>query len=206
MVRSAGNDRALGANANDDGYPSDPRVIAVAAVNINGRAADYSDPGACVLVSARAATPPRRRTACSPPICLEVTAQMRSCFSRRYVDLSDYNFYNQFTGTEGFTGTTLRPRRTCWHRGLDAGANPSLNYRDVQQILVLASRHVDFADPDLTTNGAGFRVSHNVGFGVPDAGVAVSLARSWTNRPPLTNVTSLPMIHSQFLMMGCACS
>jgi hypothetical protein len=32
-------------------------------------------------------------------------------------------------------------------------------------------------------------VSHNAGFGVPDAGVAVSLARSWPNRPPLTTVT-----------------
>ena len=59
----------------------------------------------------------------------------------------------------------------------------------MQQILLLASRHYDFADPDLSTNGAGFRVSHNVGFGVPDAGVAVELARRWTNRPPLTNVT-----------------
>src|SRR5579872_1931205 len=37
MVRSAGNDRAMGANADDDGYPSDPRVIAVGAVRFEGR-------------------------------------------------------------------------------------------------------------------------------------------------------------------------
>src|SRR5947208_10528106 len=68
-------------------------------------------------------------------------------------------------------------------------ANPNLTYRDVQQILLLCSRHFDLADPDLVTNGAGFQVSHNDGFGVPDAGVAVNLARSWSNRPPQTKVT-----------------
>src|SRR6185436_21034169 len=50
-------------------------------------------------------------------------------------------------------------------------------------------RHFDLADPDLRTNGAGFRFSHNVGFGVPDAGQAVFLARNWVNRPPLASVT-----------------
>jgi len=49
-----------------------------------------------------------------------------------------------------------------------------LTCRDVQQILILSSRHFDLADPDLRTNGAGFRFSHNVGFGVPDAGRAVT--------------------------------
>jgi hypothetical protein len=53
---------------------------------------------------------------------------------------------------------------------------------------VLSARHSDLADPDLIVNGAGFQVSHNDGFGVPDAGVAVALARSWPNRPPLTNL------------------
>jgi hypothetical protein len=36
------------------------------------------------------------------------------------VDLSDYNFYNQFTVTEGFSGT-LAHAAYRWHRGLDAG-------------------------------------------------------------------------------------
>src|SRR5439155_22135497 len=39
--------------------------------------------------------------------------------------------------------------------------------------------------------GAGFRVSHNVGFGVPDAGRAVTLARMWANRPPATTAPTL---------------
>jgi subtilisin-like proprotein convertase family protein len=59
----------------------------------------------------------------------------------------------------------------------------------VQQILINSARHWDMADPTLTTNGAGYRVSHNVGFGVPDAGLAVALARGWPNLPPATSVT-----------------
>jgi subtilisin-like proprotein convertase family protein len=56
-------------------------------------------------------------------------------------------------------------------------------------VFVLASRHYDFSDPTLITNGAGLRVSHNLGFGVPDTGLAVNLARRWSNRPPTTTVT-----------------
>ena len=52
MVRSAGNGRSDGASANEDGYASDPRVIAVAAVLMDGRSASYSEFGSCVLVAA----------------------------------------------------------------------------------------------------------------------------------------------------------
>ncbi|HWQ92946.1 MAG TPA: proprotein convertase P-domain-containing protein, partial [Clostridia bacterium] len=58
-----------------------------------------------------------------------------------------------------------------------------LTYRDVQQILALAARHFDFADPGLQTNGAGYLISHNVGFGVPEAAQAVALALRWSSRP-----------------------
>src|SRR2546429_4611877 len=58
MVRSAGNGRASeiptqSDNANDDGYANDPRAICVASVRRdNGRAATYSNRGACLLVAA----------------------------------------------------------------------------------------------------------------------------------------------------------
>ena len=78
-----------------------------------------------------------------------------------------------------------RPRRSADWRPLLLSVNPELTYRDVQMILALASRHADQVDPDLTSNGAGLRVSHNVGFGIPDAGYAIDLARRWNHRPPL---------------------
>ena len=52
MVRSAGNGRESGINANDDGYANESGAICVASVGRNGRAATYSNPGACVLVAA----------------------------------------------------------------------------------------------------------------------------------------------------------
>ena len=45
MVRAAGNLRTTEVNADDDGYPNDPRVIAVGAVRIDGRVASFSNPG-----------------------------------------------------------------------------------------------------------------------------------------------------------------
>src|SRR5262249_23588024 len=68
-------------------------------------------------------------------------------------------------------------------------ANTNLTARDVQHILAQSARHYDFADPSVRTNGAGFRFSHNVGFGIPDAGFAVQLAKGWSNRPPIKQVT-----------------
>src|SRR5206468_9160680 len=99
-------------------------------------------------------------------------------------DLADYCF-----DSTGFSGTSASAPQISGLAALILSANPALTYRDVQQILILSARHFDLTDPDLKTNGAGFRVSHNVGFGVPDAGQAVALARSWTNRPPLASVT-----------------
>jgi subtilisin-like proprotein convertase family protein len=53
----------------------------------------------------------------------------------------------------------------------------------VQQILLLSANQRDPADPDMQRNGAGLLASHNTGFGVPDSGFAVWLAKHWRNRP-----------------------
>ena len=179
MVHSAGNGREGGMNANDDGYANDPRVICVASVRQGGRVATYSNPGACVLVAAPGGdddigifTTDRRGSGGDNPLGLG------DDFADR-----DYVFSSRVVGTS-FSAPQIS--------GLVAlllSANPNLTWRDVQQILILSARHFDLADPDVKTNGAGFRVSHNVGFGVPDAGQAVALAQRWVNRPLLATVT-----------------
>ena len=184
MVRSAGNDRTLGGNANDDGYPSDPRAIAVAAVRIDGRVTSYSEPGACLLVGAPSGDLDTNPTGLFTTDLLGTDGVNSFNFFPPNEDLSGYVF-NSF----GFSGTSAAAPQIAGVAALVLSANTNLTYRDVQQILILSSRHFDLADPDLTTNGAGFQVSHNVGFGVPDAGVAVDLARSWSNRPPPISVT-----------------
>jgi subtilisin family serine protease/subtilisin-like proprotein convertase family protein len=182
MVRSAGNDRMLGANANDDGYPSDPRVIAVAAMRRDGRAANYSEPGASLLVSGPAndSTQPFQLFTTD---LLGTDGRNTLNYFPPFQDLNGYIF-----DALGFSGTSAAVPHISGLAALMLSVNTNLTYRDVQQILILSSRHYDFADPDLSPNGAGFLVSHNVGFGLPDAGQAVQLARSWSNRPPLTNV------------------
>ena len=187
MVRSAGNNRLQGANCNDDGYPSDPRVITVAAARIDGRIASSSEPGACILVSA-----PSGDSGLNGLFSTDLLGQdgVNAIFycppsnpHCQYEDLPNYVF-----DALGFTGTSAAAPQIAGVAALILSANTNLTYRDVQQILIFASRHFDFADPDLITNGAGFRVSHNSGFGVPDAGAAVKLARSWSNRPPATHL------------------
>lgn len=189
MVRSAGNDRYVAAQgilarADDDGYPDDPQVIAVAAVKKNtSRVTSYSEPGACILVAA-----PSGDVDADPNAFPILTTDLLGLDGVNQIgyfppnqDLSGYAF-NAF----GFTGTSAAAPQIAGIAALVLSKNSGLGYRDVQQILALSARHFDFADPDIVTNGAGLRVSHNVGFGIPDAGHSVWLASIWSNRPPLT--------------------
>ena len=178
MVRSAGNDRALGASADDDSYPSDPRVITVGAIRRDGRVTSYSEPGACVLVAA-----PSGDTGFPSLFTSDISGTLGVNQISFFNDLADYA-YNIF----GFSGTSAAAPLVSGMGALLISANTTLTYRDVQQILIQSSQQVDFADPDISQNGAGFRVSHNAGYGIPDAGVAVRFAKQWINRPAPTNV------------------
>ena len=178
MVRAGGNQRDIWDNVNDDGYALNPRVVAVAAVRRDGRAASYSTPGAPLLVAA----PSGDFSEGFPG--LFTTDRQKSQGYNSSTNEPDYTF-----GMDGFSGTSAATPQIAGVVALILAANTNLSYRDVQQILIHSARHFDRADPDLTTNGAGFAVSHNDGFGVPDAGLAVRLARRWINRPPLTQLT-----------------
>lgn len=190
MVRSSGNMRTGPSSfqgvgdANLDGYANDPHAIAVAAVNITGHFANYSTPGACVLVAA-----PGGESSSGNSI---FTTDPVGVNGRNFSgspddpDLADY-----IAGSIPFYGTSAAAPLISGVVALVLSVRPELSYRDVQQILVLSARHTDAADADIRPNGAGFRVSHNTGFGVPDAGVAVRLAQTWPLRPALTRVTAL---------------
>jgi subtilisin-like proprotein convertase family protein len=178
MIHSAGNARDSALNVNDDGYANDPRIIAVASVRADGRAASYSNPGACLLVAAPGGDSDRA--------IFTTDRQGAAGFNTGVYtnDFADYVFNNTVIGT------SFSAPQISGLAALILSANPNLTYRDVQQILILSARHFDLADPGLRTNGAGLRFSHNVGFGVPDAGQAVARAQNWPNRPALTSVTA----------------
>ena len=183
IVRAAGNYRALLMSANDDGFANDPRVISVAAVRQDGLVCSYSSPGTCILVGAPSgdSNPDEGDPAATPDV--------------RTTDRTGDSGYSRGTGDPanytGFDGTSASSPQVAGVAALIVSANTNLTYRDVQHILALSARHTHLTDPAMTTNGAGFRVSHNVGFGMPDAGVAVELARGWSlsNRPAPVRIT-----------------
>lgn len=193
MVRAAGNYRENRNNSNDDGYAADPRAVVVAAVRFDGRAARYSSPGANLLVAAPSGDPQTLDDPSDYPSLFTTDRQGANGYNpNTYTnDLADYGF-----GATGFSGTSGATPLVSGIVALMLSVNTNLTYRDVQQVLILSSRHFDLADPDVVTNGAGLRVSHNVGFGVPDAVEAVRLAQRWPNRPPLTR-TSLTLTNIQ---------
>jgi hypothetical protein len=190
MVRPAGNVHAdastgdwFGRNVNDDAFASDPRVITVAAARNDGRVTSYSSRGAPILVAGLSGdlaqgfpnvfTTDRIGTLGFNPVTFPTEPE-----------LSDYVF-----GSFGFTGTSASAPMVSGICALILSTNPNLTYRDVQQILVHASRHIDKGDPDLRRNGAGYWVNHRVGYGIPDAGEAVRLAETWQNRPAVVQRT-----------------
>jgi subtilisin family serine protease/subtilisin-like proprotein convertase family protein len=181
MTRASGNEREDAANANDQAYTGDPRVITVAGVRITGRVASYSTPGASVLVAA----PVGDTGMDAPPTTDRVGSSFGYNAGTFFLDDSADYAFNALSPQ----GTSFAAPQIAGLGALLLGANTNLAIRDLQQILALAARHYDFADRDLATNGAGLRVSHNLGYGVPDAGLAVRLAQVWSNRPPATTLT-----------------
>src|ERR1043166_3710971 len=188
MVRSGGNLRLNGVNANDSGYAADPQVIAVGAARLDGRVATYSQPGACLLLAA-----PSGDTSFSNTYYGLFTTDLTGIrgadpfnFFPPNQSLSDYVF-----DALGFSGPSASAPLVAGVAALILSANTNLSYRDVQQVLIHSARHFDPGDPDLTTNSAGFIVSHNQGFGVPDAGLAVALAKNWPSRPAAIRVTAV---------------
>ena len=187
LVFAAGNDAPDTGDANANGYTSDARVITVGAVRSDGRVTKYSNRGACVLVAAPGGEINDVGGLDASFPTLFTTDRQGSLGYNTGVypnDLADYAFDDT-----GFVGTSGSAPQIAGLVALILGAKTNLTYRDVQQILIHASRHFDFHDGDLATNGAGFHVSHGAGFGLPDAGFAVRLAKQWVNRPAPTTLT-----------------
>ena len=180
MVRVSGNMRSSDWSAHDDGYSNDPRVVTVGAVDATGRVSGFSNAGACVLCAGLIG-----EVAGDNPV--HSTDRMGSLGWNRKSSLDDPEVGSYHAIERG--GTSFTAPQISGVVALILSANPGLTYRDVQQVLVHASRHFDFEDPFLATNAAGYWFSNNTGFGVPDTGAAVRLAKRWTNAEPLVEKT-----------------
>lgn len=140
-------------NSNYDAYVSQFGMITVCAVGPDGRAPDYSEPGANVLV-------------CGPSggagLGITTTAAPSGYISN-------------------FAGTSASTPMVSGLAALLLAARPDLSWRDVRLILAHSARLTDPSHPDWAPGaGAAPAFNHRYGFGAADASAALELARNWT--------------------------
>ncbi len=82
---------------------------------------------------------------------------------------------------DNFGGTSASAAIVSGVVALMLEANPTLTWRDVQEILIRTAKKNDPSDEDWKVNGAGYHINHKYGFGVVDAAAAVELAKNWSS-------------------------
>ncbi|MBJ23571.1 MAG: hypothetical protein CMB64_02760 [Euryarchaeota archaeon] len=165
---AAGNGLASNDDSNLDGYANSRFTIAVTAVHDRGAQSWYAEPGANIIVAA----PSDGRDGIYT------------------TDIEGSWGYSNGDYTDDFGGTSSATPLVSGVIALMLEANPNLTWRDIQHLLVHSSRQNDASEPGWNTNGAGHEYNHKYGFGVIDAGAAVSLASTWNTVSTETIVDS----------------
>jgi len=169
-------------NSNYDGQANYRGVIAVAAVDDQGRQASYSEPGANVWVSA-----PGGEFCDTHAITTTDRTGSAGDNSVNYDYVAYNNIFHDYTNnnyTRCMNGTSSATPMVAGVVALMLEANPNLGWRDVRLILAQSARKNDAADAGWTAYGSTvspYHFNHKYGFGVVDAGAAVALASGWTN-------------------------
>jgi subtilisin-like proprotein convertase family protein len=184
VLFSAGNDRKNGYNTNQDPTNNIPYSINVAAGLANGLIADYSTPGASVLVTAPGS---------EPASIVTTDRQGSSGYNSLPEEAGNYTDTND----SYFNGTSASAPIAAGVVALILEANPLLGYRDIQEILVYSSRRAVFLDVEgiqsdynqaVDWNGGGLLTSYDFGFGNIDAHAAVRLAETWQKTSTTNNL------------------
>ena len=207
IVFSAGNDRTLGADSNSDYLNNSPYIISVAAIDHNGKVSAYSTPGAANLVSAPTNSyflyTETIESAPDEDGNVEISTVVRQQWYGGIVaaDRLGEEGYNTAPSPAGdyaydFGGTSAAAPEVSGVIALMLEANPTLGYRDVQDILALTARNTD-QSAAWTINGAdnwnggGMHVNRDVGYGLVDAHAAVRLSETWTSQSTAANVLTV---------------
>lgn len=156
-------------NVNYDPYANSRFTIAVGASTNQGQRADYSDPGASLVV---------------------VSPSDGGSTGLVTTDITGADGYDASNYASDFGGTSGATPIVSGVIALMLEANPNLTYRDVTDILVHTAFQIDPGNADWTTNGAGLLVNHEYGFGQIDAGAAVAAALTHTPLAPEESFTT----------------
>lgn len=176
FVWASGNGGAAKEDANCDGYANSIYVIAVGAVDGQGRVPRYSETGACLAVCAPS-------TSEENPVLISTdrlgSAGYNPPSSGNRTDLEDTSYTRYFGGT---SAAAAQVSGVC---ALMLEANPNLSWRDVKEILIRSARQINPASPMWFTNAAGIPFHPYHGAGLADASAAVGMARSWSKLGPM---------------------
>jgi proprotein convertase subtilisin/kexin type 2 len=167
--------------SDQDGQANYQGVMAIGALNDQGKRSSYSEPGSNLLVMAYGGEQCDTHTMTSTDVTGAAgynNGSTASTAGEAYTDLRDVPNY-----TRCINGTSAATPQVAGVAALMLEANPNLGWRDVRAILARTARKNDPTDPDWVTNGGGLRVNHNYGFGAAKATAAVNAAMTWTNLP-----------------------
>ncbi|MDB5403272.1 MAG: hypothetical protein JWQ55_5290 [Rhodopila sp.] len=173
---AAGNDRTGADNLAVQPMVADYRVIAVAATDANGLVANYSTPGAALLVSAigdnvavvntgGSGNSVESGTSYSAPTVAAIAAMMLSVNPKLgWRDVQEILADASYMPAPSASGFTYNGTKD-W-------------------------------------NGGGMHFSNDLGYGVVDANVAVNLARAWTEQSTSANLDSVTVTHTAAFTVG----
>ena len=175
VVFAAGNNRSEGDDVGLHGIPDDPRVIAVAGINASGAVADFSTPGAGLLVAATAvgvltpfpggAAAYVSGTSYAAPEVSGIVAMML-----------------QVAPALGWRDVQEILVDSAYMPAADVGGSVTNGAAD--------------------WNGGGRHFSDDVGFGAVDAATAVALARAWTAQSTSANEASATAQATPGILVG----
>jgi len=168
-VRSAGNQYG---NANAKAAQSDRTAITVAALGSNGRAAHYSNFGACVFVTAPSSSG---------------WAGMETITTTDRVGPFGYDPGDYYAA---FGGTSASAPLVSGIVAMMLQVNPGLDVRGVKGILARTSQVVDPDQKEWVTNGGGYHFNPHYGFGLIDADAATAMAATFQTPAPGATYTT----------------
>ncbi|NDA68522.1 MAG: peptidase, partial [Verrucomicrobia bacterium] len=189
-VWAAGNGGLNKDNAGYDSYNGSIYTISVGALNDLGQKADYSERGACLVVTAPSGAESGQNGRPQGTTTTDVAGEDGYNNSTKTVgpvgpdELADRNY------TQNFNGTSSAAPVVSGVVALMLQANPNLGWRDVQEILIRSATQTDPTNSEWRTNKAGFKFNPNFGAGRVNAGAAVALATNWANLPTMTSTAS----------------
>ncbi len=169
-VWAGGNGAGAQDDGNYDGYANSRFTIAVGAVAHDGRRAYYSEPCACLMVSA--------------------PSSGQRGYGITTTDLMGYDGYSSGDCTSDFGGTSSAAPAAAGAIGLLLGLKPALTRRDVLMLLATTSNRllgVDHGSSDWTPlNSRGVSHNHEYGWGMIDPEALTRVADTYVagSTPP----------------------